>query len=335
MFVYCILPDGNLKCNFIKIGYCINYKNLKKRYSTYYGSDLKIYYVEVKTKNTEKYIHEKLKNKGLHLKNELFIYNDIFDFDFYSQVLNEFDCNYDIYKCKQEHIFKFYQYINIRNIDKKVYKMKKEDKEWKYFEEIKSIIYLNNSNIEIIWSYYLSFCRSQFKQYYENKEQLKDYIKRLFLNKESIRYKNCVLENKKNKIINIIINEIEFKEFIFNKYNIIVDANKKYSFEKYFNTTIYISRDEVLRLINNNKYYYPCINIYKIIIKDYDNYNLNIIKYFDFNIYIKEYIKNIKIVGHLFLKNNKKKKINILPKYKKKNNWKKLDILSDSGFFFN
>ncbi len=63
MFVYCILPDEILKCNFVKVGYCTNYKNLKKRYITYYGSDLKIYYVKVKAKSIEKDVHKELKKE--------------------------------------------------------------------------------------------------------------------------------------------------------------------------------------------------------------------------------------------------------------------------------
>lgn len=336
MFVYCILPDEILKCNFIKIGYCINSETLKKRYSTYYGSELKIYYVKVKSKNIEKYIHEELKKKGLHLRNELFIYNDRFNFEFYSGVLDEFDCNYNFYKCKQEHIFKFYIYISTININKKTYNIKKEDNEWKYYEKIESIIYVNNSDIEMIWSYYLLFCRYQFRQYYKNKEQFKYYIKSIFLNKENIEYKNCILEVKENEIKNTIINNIDFKDFILNKYNIIVIIDKKHIFEKLLDTTIYISRIEFLSLINNNNYYFPYINIYKIIIKDYGNNEINIIKYFDFNKYIKEYIQNKKRKDLNYLIEKKIiKKIFPLLKYKKDRNWMKLDILKDTGFVFN
>lgn len=61
MFVYCILPDKILKSNFVKIGYCTDYKNLKKRYITYYGTDIRIFYVKVKEKSVEKNIHKELK----------------------------------------------------------------------------------------------------------------------------------------------------------------------------------------------------------------------------------------------------------------------------------
>lgn len=338
MFVYCISPDEILKCNFIKIGYCINHENLKKRYKTYYGSELKIYYVKVKTKNIEKYIHEELKKQGLHLRNELFIYNNKFNFEFYSGVLNEFNCNYDFYKCKQEHIFKFYVYISITNINKKIYNIKRENNEWKYYEKTESIIYVNNEDIELIWSYYLLFCRYQFRQYYKNKEQFKYYIKSLFLNKENIKYKNCILEVRENEIINTIINNINFNDFILNKYNIIVNTDKKHHFEKLLDTTIYISKFKILRLINDNKYYYPYINIYKIIIKDYGNNKVNIIKYFDFSKYMKEYIKKKNCQDINCLIEKKTKKIFPLLKHKKYKNdkkWIKLDILKDTGFVFN
>lgn len=334
MFVYCILPEGNLKCNFIKIGYCVNYENLKKRYSTYYGSDLKFHYVKVNNKNTEKHIHEELKKRGLHLKNELFIYNDKFDFDFYIKVLDEFDCDYDLQKSKKDHFFTFFIYISIKNINKKVYNIKKEYNEYKYLEEIESTI--DNYNNEMIWSYYLLFCKTQFKQYYKNEEQIKDYINLLLLNKKSIKYKNFTLEIKDNIIKNTITNEIEFKEFIFNKYNLIVNTNKKIYFEKYLDVNTYIQKDELLRLINNNRYYYTYINIYKIIINDNGNKKLNIVKYFDFSIYIKEYIKNKKIINFLSEESKYKKDIPqpIFVKEIKWRNpkWKTIDILWNSGF---
>lgn len=103
------------------------------------------------------------------------------------------------------------------------------------------------------------------------------------------------MEVRENEIINTIINNINFNDFILNKYNIIVNTDKKHHFEKLLDTTIYISKFKILRLINDNKYYYPYINIYKIIIKDYGNNKVNIIKYFDFSKYMKEYIKKILI----------------------------------------
>jgi hypothetical protein len=52
-------------------------ENLNKRYGTYYGSSFRYYYVELSDKISENNIHENLRNLGLHIENELFIYNDI------------------------------------------------------------------------------------------------------------------------------------------------------------------------------------------------------------------------------------------------------------------
>lgn len=89
MYLYCICPYGNLKSNFIKIGICTKPDSLKKRYTTYYGSSYKNYYIKVENSNFENIIHRKLKNKGLHIENELFIYNEKYNFTFYIQQLNE------------------------------------------------------------------------------------------------------------------------------------------------------------------------------------------------------------------------------------------------------
>lgn len=249
---------------------------------------------------------------GLHLKNELFICNDKFDFNFYSEVLNEFNHNYDFIKYKKEHFFKFIIYTSIKNINTKNYNVKKKNNEWLYFEKSEFIFYINNENIEFLWSYYILFCNVQFKKYFENKYQLEFYIKSLFLNEKIINYKDCILENQENEIKSTILKRIEFKDFIFNKYNFIVNEDKKDTFEKRIDKIIYISKDEILRLINNNNYYYPRKNIYKIIIKDYGNKKVNIIKYFDLVGYIKRKynINNNKLETYINFKNN-----NEIPEY--------------------
>lgn len=90
MFVYCICPDGKLKSNFIKIGSCTKIESLKKRYGTYYGSSNKSYYIKINNKiSLENIVHKKLKDLNLHIENELFIYNEIYDFDFYIKQINK------------------------------------------------------------------------------------------------------------------------------------------------------------------------------------------------------------------------------------------------------
>lgn len=89
MYVYCICPDGKLKSNFIKIGSCKNFESLKRRYSTYYGLSHKSYYIEVNNSSLEKIIHKNFKNMDLHIENELFIYNENYNFNFYKQKIKE------------------------------------------------------------------------------------------------------------------------------------------------------------------------------------------------------------------------------------------------------
>lgn len=72
MYVYCICPNGKLKSNFIKIGLCKEFGSLKKR---------------------QKIIHKNFKNMNLHIENELFIYNEKYDFNFYVQQINELILN--------------------------------------------------------------------------------------------------------------------------------------------------------------------------------------------------------------------------------------------------
>lgn len=89
MYIYCIAPYGKLESNFIKIGFCTKIETLKKRYTTYYGSSHRSYYIKVKHSTYEDIIHKRLKALGLHIENELFVYNKVNDFYFYVQQLNE------------------------------------------------------------------------------------------------------------------------------------------------------------------------------------------------------------------------------------------------------
>lgn len=107
MFIYCICPFGKLKSNFIKIGLCTNPDSLKKRYSTYYGASYKCYYIKANESSFEKKIHKKLKKQGLHIENELFVYNENYNFNFYIQQLNE------IYN-EEENIIKKLDILNLK-----------------------------------------------------------------------------------------------------------------------------------------------------------------------------------------------------------------------------
>lgn len=89
MYIYCIAPSGVIIPNFIKIGFCRDFNNLKKRYKTYYGNSNISYHVKVNDKKQEFVIHNELKKMGLHIENELFKYNDEYNYKFYKDMLNE------------------------------------------------------------------------------------------------------------------------------------------------------------------------------------------------------------------------------------------------------
>lgn len=88
MYVYCVTPSGELKSNFIKIGFCNDFNSLKKRYSTYYGL-IKIYHVKVDLKKREFEIHKELKDMKLHITKELFKYDDKYNYNFYKERLDK------------------------------------------------------------------------------------------------------------------------------------------------------------------------------------------------------------------------------------------------------
>lgn len=117
MYVYCITPSGNFKSNFIKIGFCKDLKSLDKRYGTCYGTYI-YSYVDAESKKQEYFIHNKFKKLKLHIKKELFMYdneNDKCNYDFYKQKLIEFSEEYK--KINDE--YKIIKYISELTISKK------------------------------------------------------------------------------------------------------------------------------------------------------------------------------------------------------------------------
>jgi hypothetical protein len=111
MYIYFICPSGKLESNFIKIGICENPESLKKRYSTYYGTNYKSYYLKISNMYFEKNIQENLKKQGLHIENELFIYNKKYDINFYIQQINKFHDE------EMENIIKKLNILSIKNIN--------------------------------------------------------------------------------------------------------------------------------------------------------------------------------------------------------------------------
>lgn len=246
MFIYCIVPGGDLKCNFIKIGTCIDSNSLYKRYNTYYGSDLNIHYVSVKNKNVEKCIHNKLKTLGLHLKNELFIYNEIYNFDYYVNILDEYKNDH------LDHIFEFFAYICNKKMNNITYIMEKYKEKWKYFEKIESFIYYNKHEFKKIWMHYLMFCDTQLIQVFNRKNELKHYI--INMNKTIFINKPYIFEITENFIKIVLKNKINFKEYISKKYNVIINIRKKSTFEKILDNSN-MSNEEIIKFIsscNNN-----------------------------------------------------------------------------------
>lgn len=211
MFLYCITPYKKLECNFIKVGICEDISLLKGRYVTYYGDSCRYYYVNVETKIDEKNIHKKLKDLGLHLENELFVFNKEHDFYFYTKILKEFELtktseyknkivsnlNKDnIYTLRKNNIFDFIIYIYKKPLDK--------------FEDKKIISYFKKNDIENLWKSYLDFCINN-KQFYESRNILKKNIQSLVYYDNPTIYKCYKIDFKMDKII---VKKIDLK----NKY---------------------------------------------------------------------------------------------------------------------
>jgi hypothetical protein len=311
MYIYCATPYGKLKSNFIKIGFCTDWISLNKRYGTYYGTSFRSHYVKVEDKSSENIVHEKLKVLGLHLENELFIYDDIHDFYFYVQVLNNFKnddykdiINYDniylgldqnnednlIYNYKHYHIFEFFIYISNKNINKKIFTKEKINKNWKYHELTESNIYYDGS-FDNIWKNYLLYCNTQLEQHYKIKSKLKEFIQSIFNKK--IMYENYLFEIKEKYVKIVLKCEIEFKKYIFGKYDIIMDSMQNEKFEMYLDKNINMSEKELINMLNNISYYFPYIDIYKIKIKDLNINDINkqLIKYINLFDQVKKWNK--------------------------------------------
>lgn len=153
MYIYCIFPCGKLKSNFIKIGSCTKIESLKRRYSTYYGSTHKSYYIKVNRLSLGTIIHKKLKDMNLHMENELFMYNELYDLNFYIQQINKIyfetiiDGNYCIHKYKRGKLEGSFCGKKVENNNDKMYLCLQHDK--KYISrkkvEIKST-YTNESD---------------------------------------------------------------------------------------------------------------------------------------------------------------------------------------------
>lgn len=181
MFLYCITPYKNLKCNFIKVGICDDIVLLKNRYKTYYGDNCRYYYVKIKDKNDENNIHIKLKILGLHIENELFLLNNEYDFYFYVQTLKEFE----IYNFKEDNLIR-----TDENND--IYVLKRNNMLTFVIEMFGNVMIKNNETInnlsiyydkkhemERLWKCYLNFCIKN-KKYYNTKSVLKKIFKQWF-----------------------------------------------------------------------------------------------------------------------------------------------------------
>lgn len=287
MFLYCITPNNNVMCNFIKIGICKDIITLKSRYITYYGDSCIYYYIKVINKSDENNVHEKLKKLGLHLENELFILNKEYNYDFYKKILKEFeksDSNSDIYTLKRNFVLDFIIYI---------YK-----KKLKFENEY--IINYKKDRYEEIWKTYLIFSINTNK-YITDKRILKKYIQSMIYCDNPIIYKNYNIDFNSNEII---IKRLNFNK---NKYKRCKNKMKILLLYQY----VKIKKE----IIENNRYnmeYGILCNVIKkeIINKKLKNIRFSILKD-DIN-YINKYIS--------FNENkiyNKKELINIITRIKK------------------
>lgn len=224
MYIYCIAPSGNIICNFIKVGICKDNKSLRKRYSTYYGTNLIYYYIKVKLKILEKDLHNELKNMKLHIENELFKYNDKYNFDFYKKKLNEFfeshkrlnkDYNY-IFDNIVPDINKLFIYCENPIIEKK--KLKQNIKE---IENIKDNIIINHKK----------YCTTFYNYIIEN---INDILicKKEFEKKIEILTINNINDDDINKII----------EYKIKKENI-NQKNKMYRLKNKFTRCFYLYKN--------------------------------------------------------------------------------------------
>lgn len=266
MYIYCICPYGKIKPNFIKIGSCTNINSLKKRYSTYYGLSHRSYYVKVDNNSFETIIHKKLKDMNLHIENELFIYNEIYDFYFYIQQLNELknnkndednkinnifnklsissdesedDYNFDYdkyYVEKQIHIFNFLKYLFKRKISNKdiYYNIKIYNGKFEYYQDSNFIVFHLDKKL---WIYYLSFCDIQDEQFCKKKKKLKELIQSMVINVNEVVFKGYCFKFNNEYVEGAFSHyKITFEKYIENKYNLILNEKYRNDFENYIKT---------------------------------------------------------------------------------------------------
>lgn len=292
MFLYCISPHEKIEGNFIKIGICENISLLKDRYKTYYGDSCRYHYVNVESKKCENKLHNELKKLGLHLENELFSYNKIYDFYFYVQMLKKFenvnnDNDYlntslinnnkleeskvDLYTYEEKHMFDF-----IINMFEKLQSKKKFDIEWnydiyKYYEKNEVIIpYYKKSEIETTWLYYLSFS-IKTKQYYKTKNILKKNIQSMIYGNNPVIYKEYKIYFESNNIIIFIIDEINLEKFVLGECNIVINNKYIKNIENYVNKNINKTKEEIIKYIiyyNTSSYEFTKNIMKNILISD-------------------------------------------------------------------
>lgn len=286
MYLYCVCPHGELESNFIKIGICSDFNFLKKRYTTYYGNSFRSYYVLVDDISSEKFIHEKLKNKNLHIENELYKYNKTYDFYFYVQQLNDVGTNINnvneikinelgileisknddedyskYYNYKQIHIFEFLNYYLDKMYINKKYEIDFYDT-WIYqeFSQSKTYIYYKDKlKLEDIWVYYISFCNNNEKQIYRSKNKLKEMIQSIVITNRHIDYKKYEFIFDEKYIIAELTLEIDFNKYILKKYGIHIDIKHKEKFEEYLseNDVSFLKKilckENILRILKIDK----------------------------------------------------------------------------------
>lgn len=291
MFLYCISPHEKIEGNFIKIGICENISLLKDRYKTYYGESCRYHYVNVESKKCENKLHNELKKLGLHLENELFSYNKIYDFYFYVQMLKKFENvnndNYlntslinnkkldeskvDLYTYEEKHMFDF-----IINMFEKLQSKKRFDIEWnydiyKYYEKNEVIIpYYKKSEIETTWLYYLSFS-IKTKQYYKTKNILKKNIQSMIYGNNPVIYKEYNIYFEYNNINIFIIDEINLEKFALGECNIVINNKYIKNIENYVNKNINKTKEEVIKYIiyyNTSSYEFTKNIMKNILISD-------------------------------------------------------------------
>lgn len=201
MYIYCIKPDGLLKCNFIKIGFSEYIESLNKRYSTYYGCGCKYYYVEIFDKKCEHYLHVYLKELGLHLKNELYICNKTYNFYYYITILEKININFGkkidkrLNKNNYNNNIKKYNYKSRHFFDFLIHYFNKKSKDVKY-----KVILKNINKFDVFWNEYILFCNIISNKIFKNKDKFNEFIQIMKLD-NIIKYKNFLILIENDKII--------------------------------------------------------------------------------------------------------------------------------------